>query len=240
MRSWLAERVGVVRAVDHVTTNLQIGSIAQRITAETVEVIEAVGGPRHGERPRVAPAARPRATRAVSSGAPTSAQVVESDRGGWVQQIDSGALSQALPEGAEAWIEVVHGGYVTDRSPLVRVEADTSIDDDTAEDVRSAFALGSSRTMQRDIGFGISQLADIAVRALSPGVNDPQTAQDIIRHLGEVVLTLWSYEQSDPTTNESGRTIHQITTSHERHLQAGFDPIRRYGRSDPAVMRTLG
>lgn len=235
----VASLVSVVRAVDHVTKNLQVGTVAQRITDETIGVIESVAGSFASEDPTVAPAtARARRPTGAAGAVPESAIVVEADRSGWVQQIDAVALAEALPEGSTAWIDVVHGAYVLRGAPLLRVDlgADDDDPDELGGRIRSSFAIGESRTMQRDIGFGIAQLADIAVRALSPGVNDPQTAQDVIRHLGDVAVALWSFDEDPSVTVEAGRTIHRITTGHTEYLRAAFDPIRRYGRTDPAVM----
>jgi uncharacterized membrane protein len=267
--------VAVVRAVDHVTTSLQISTVAKRISDETIAVIEAAGRRHGGASPRVTPAAR-RAplergsyerTRPEHPPIPAHAIVVEAGRCGWVQQIDATSLAEALPSESSAWIVVTHGAYVTSNSPLAWVElpsdrgnqrSDTHRDthsdqepdqhDDQAEEqhadaiasgVRAAFALGDSRTMQQDIGFGIAQLADIAVRALSPGINDPQTAEDITRHLAEVLLALWAHDDEPSIVEEDGRTIRSEPAEKREHLLAGFDPIRRYGRSDPKVMLTL-
>ncbi len=245
--------VMVVRAVDHVTSNLQIGTVVRRICNETLTVI-ATASETH-ENPDIVAEAR---GEQPFPPIPTSAVVVESDRGGWVQQIDTAALTGALPRGSTAWVPVVYSDFVPIGSPLAWIEipeptlADATPEghedpeDEPDEDeslgsrVRSAFAIGDSRTMQRDIGFGLSQLADIAVRALSPGINDPQTAQDVIRHLGEVMLALWSHDEAPSRTSEDGRTIHHRAAGHGAHLRTAFDPIRHYGRSDPAVMLRLG
>ncbi len=237
--------VMVVRAVDHVTTNLQVGTVVGRIAESAISVLKAVGSVHAGEHPTVAPVASPDQNMPPM---PSSAVAIEAKEGGWVQQIDTVALAEALPEGSTAWVPIVHGAYVVKHAPLAwvdvakhaeTVENDRDGDESLAARVRGAFALGDSRTMQRDIGFGLSQLADIAVRALSPGINDPQTAQDVVRHLGEVTLALWSYPEASPTSNEGHCTIHQVSTGHRAHLRAAFDPIRRYGRADPAVMLTL-
>jgi uncharacterized membrane protein len=42
--------------------------------------------------------------------------------------------------------------------------------------------------MSEDAGYGVRQLVDVALRALSPGVNDPTTAQDAIFHMGTVLV----------------------------------------------------
>ncbi|MAT04097.1 MAG: hypothetical protein CL424_03520 [Acidimicrobiaceae bacterium] len=248
--------VYVVRAIDQVTTNLQIGTIARRLTDDTIATIRSVGASTD-ERPGHVPAAHPRPPTAI----PDGAVAVECDTSGWVQQIDIEQLVETLPEGATVWVVVVHGGFAIARSPLAWVDLPSTddtdetvqtgdtvqADDDSGapdqeaviESIRSCFALGPSRTMQQDVGFGTSQLTDIAVRALSPGINDPQTARDLIMHLGEILAELWAGEPADTEIRADGRLIIRSVASPEEHLRAALDPIRHYGRHDPAVMRTM-
>jgi len=241
--------VYVVRAVDHVTSNLQIGTIAQQLTDDTIATIRA-NGAAIDERPGLAPVAHRHPQPAPSDEAevrriPSTAVAVETDHAGWVQQIDAEQLLSVIPEGATAWIAVVHGGYVFSHAPLAWLDlADggTTTDDDLDQalaGVRSCFALGPSRTMQQDVGFGIAQLTDIAVRALSPGTNDPQTACDLIMHLGEILRELWSHEPADVRLDDDGRRVYRAVPDPSQHLRAALDPIRRYGRHDPIVVRTL-
>jgi uncharacterized membrane protein len=242
--------VYVVRAVDHVTNNLQIGTIAQRLTDDTIATIRA-NGAAIDERPGLAPVAHPHARSAPSHDGdarrvPPSAVAVETDHAGWVQQIDAEQLLSVIPEGATAWIAVVHGGYVFSHAPLAWVDlgddggaTDDADRDQALADVRSCFALGASRTMQQDVGFGIAQLTDIAVRALSPGTNDPQTACDIVMHLGEILRELWSHEPAEVRLDDDGRRVYRAVPDPTQHLRAALDPIRRYGRHDPVVVRTL-
>jgi len=93
--------------------------------------------------------------------------------------------------------------------------------------------------MQQDVGLGILQLVDIAVRALSPGVNDPGTANDLIAHLGVVMLALWERPPAPSRRTERGRTLIRRDLDHGDHLHAGFDQIRRYGRGDAEVAVTI-
>ena len=53
-----------------------------------------------------------------------------------------------------------------------------------AEKARAAVRLGRTRTMEQDLALGFQQLANITLRALSPGVNDPTTAREAIVYLG--------------------------------------------------------
>ena len=232
----------VVRAVDRVTTNLQIGTIAQQLTDETISTIRQ-NESTADERPRMAPVAQHRERLAPSPDEiPDSAIAVEADHAGWVQQVDADQLLAALPDGATAWIAVVHGGYVLTHAPVAWVDL-PELDDEARTaclaNVRNSFALGASRTMQQDIGFGMAQLTDIAVRALSPGTNDPQTARDILMHLGEILRELWGTVPVEARLDDDGRRIYRRVPDPEEHLRAALDPIRHYGRHDPMVMRTL-
>lgn len=230
--------VYVVRAIDQVTTNLQIGTIAQRLTDDTISTIRSNGATRSAA-PQRAPLAHEPHPRADEI--PADAIAVEADDAGWVQQIDTDQILEATPNGTTVWVVVTHGGYAMSHSPLAWVSGITDADDRDAilDDLRSCFALGSSRTMQQDVGFGMAQLTDIAVRALSPGVNDPQTARDLTMHLGEILREIWSHERAAETIDEDGRVVHRTVATHEQLLRASLDPIRHYGRHDPDVMRTL-
>lgn len=234
--------VYVVRAVDQVTKNLQIGTIAQGLTNDTIETIRQNGATADA-RPRHAPVASPQPIDSY----PDTAIAVECGASGWIQQIDAERLLHTLPSDATAWVVVIHGGFAMAHSPLAWVDfgngpSDDVDDEERAEQfdsIRSCFALGSSRTMQQDVGFGTGQLTDIAVRALSPGTNDPQTARDILMHLGEILGELWAHEPAAAELEGDGRRVVQPVASPEDHLRSALDPIRHYGRHDPAVMRTM-
>lgn len=101
------------------------------------------------------------------------------------------------------------------------------------------FAIGDGRTMQQDVEFGLVQLTDIAVRALSPGVNDPTTATDVVVHIGNVLLAIWSREQPSSMRSRDGRRVVMLESTHEAYLARSLGPIRRYGAADPEVMSTL-
>lgn len=100
---------------------------------------------------------------------------------GYIQSIDVGAL-QRTAEKAEARvaIEALPGTFVTPDKALAIVEGPGDGDEDLARSVAGAFIIGEDRTFEEDPRFGLVALAEIAARALSPAVNDPGTAIDII------------------------------------------------------------
>lgn len=230
--------VAVVRAVDHLTQSVRIGSVAQRIAAETIDVIERVEKMPTGQRPELLPSAT-----SVDDhdplDIPDEAEVIEAPSAGWIQQIDEAALAAALPTGSTAIVPVSIGGFVATRAPLVWVTPPPSTDNDWRGDLLEAFAIGDGRTMQQDVEFGLVQLTDIAVRALSPGVNDPTTACDITVHIGNVLISVWEREASPSDMTIDDRTIRMVKPTPSAYLERAVGPIRRYGAADPEVMTTL-
>ncbi len=243
---------GVVQSVDHVTQSLQIGSVARRIAADTIRIVESTEEMGLGQAPARAPSSGDPAAIDGRPGTddgsdqvdgadrvPDDAIAIEAPTAGWVQQIRQASIIERLPEGATGYIVAPLGAFVPSGTPLMWVSPAPPEDDGCRTELLNAFALGDTRTMQQDIGFGLVQLTDIAVRALSPGVNDPSTANDLIVHLGDVMLAIWSKPVADHREEHGGRSLVRRHPRHEEYLRRAFDPIRRYGASDPTVMLTM-
>jgi uncharacterized membrane protein len=113
--------------------------------------------------------------------------VVSSDRTGYLQVFDEDSILDALPPGALARVEVAVGAFVLPETPLVSVWSDAQTD---ADRIRDAFAFSRERSHPQDILFGVRQLVDIAVRALSPAMNDPTTAIMAMNEVGSLVAGL--------------------------------------------------
>jgi uncharacterized membrane protein len=110
---------------------------------------------------------------AIPGGPPSL--VVRAERSGIVGSIDAEALA-GLAADHQATLEVSTpvGGWVPESGPLVRLW--TQERSPPERDIRAAIPLASERSMAGDPAFGFRQLVDIAIRALSPSVNDPTTA----------------------------------------------------------------
>lgn len=232
----IASLIGVLRAVDRLTTSLQITDIARSISAETRSIVRAgddigpIGDPLVG--PAVARGDAP-----ASATPPAGAVALDRHDGGWLQQIDLDDLYDAVPEGTTVTMAASLGSYALPGTPLAWVAPDPG--DEAMASLGAAIALGPERTMQQDIGFGIVQLVDIAVRALSPGVNDPNTATDVVVHLGAVMLDVWSRPTCDEVREHDGVQLVVQPFGHEDYLRAAFQPILRHGADDADVVATM-
>ena len=83
-------------------------------------------------------------------------------------------------------VRVRAGHFVLRHGAHVLVRGGT-LDEEAQEKVRQAFVIGPERSPAQDIEFGIRQLVEIGLRALSPGINDPFTAIATLDRLGEAL-----------------------------------------------------
>jgi uncharacterized membrane protein len=227
----VASLVAVVRTVDHVTDSVRVGSVVHRVANETMGVV--TKGQRRG-----GAATTDLGGATATAQHPGGSTPIEAPTCGWVQQIDEQAILEAIPDGSTAWIGVPLGAFAPRHVPLMWVHPPLA-DDQVAHRLAKSVALGDTRTMQQDVGFGLVQLTDIAVRALSPGVNDPTTASDVIARLGDVLLGMWAAGSDAPTRTEDDRTVVRATVSHGEHLDRVVRSLCRYGNGDHEVMATL-
>jgi uncharacterized membrane protein len=111
---------------------------------------------------------------------------VRAETAGWVREVDIVGLLGNVRAGDVVRIEVATGRYVILGTVLATVwSADGGPD---VARLRAAVRIGPTRTMLDDRSYGIRQVVDIGLKALSPGVNDPTTAQDAIFHLGTLLV----------------------------------------------------
>lgn len=139
---------------------------------------------------------------------PLSAIKLASDQTGYVQHIDVSALGViAQEEQIQIYLTVLPGTFVHEGMPLLQIVSlgSTMIDDiSTARNkIRATLIIGTRRTFDNDPRFGLCVLSEIASRALSPAVNDPGTAIDVIGR-GVRTLTCWSKPQVSSSNNDQG------------------------------------
>lgn len=163
---------------------------------------------------------------------------VAADRSDYLQNIDVDRLMD-LARQHDLVIGVPHrpGKFVVAGGDLARVWPGDRLDDEIADRVRGAFFLGPLRTLTQDVEFAIDQLVEIAVRALSPGVNDPFTAMNCVDRLGAALVVLAGREvPSAYRYDEDGRLrVIANASTIEGIVNAAFDQVRQAARNDAAA-----
>ncbi|MEO6809902.1 MAG: DUF2254 domain-containing protein [Isosphaeraceae bacterium] len=156
----------------------------------------------------------------------------------YLQAIDVDGLVN-LANDRDLIISVVNrpGEFIFEGSDLVRIWPGDRVDDDLNNAVLGAFYFGRQRTLAQDVGFAIDQLVEVAVRALSPGVNDPFTAINCVDRLGAALCVLGAKEMPpDFRLDDDGR-LRVVTDSSTASgiINASFHQIRQAARGDAAV-----
>jgi uncharacterized membrane protein len=231
----LASIGALIVFIDHAARSVQASVILERETRRTLARMEAVFPEPRALAPPVGvdpPAAAPGVPAAVAAGS-----------AGYLQSVDADALGElARASGLTVRTELLVGAFALPGTTLASVWPAGAVDDDVTATVRAAFALGPERTPEQDVELGILALADIAVRALSPGLNDPTTAMHAIDRLAQLLAAL--APRVAPTAvrrADEGRGARVIVrqTTFDRAVGLAFDQIRHYGVSDPGVARRL-
>lgn len=157
---------------------------------------------------------------------------------GYIQGIDDNQLIQlAIGNNLLLRVQQRPGRFVVRGSELVRILPEEKVNKQLAVKINDAFVLGSQRTEQQDMEFSVNQLVEIAVRALSPGINDPFTAIRCIDQLSAALCHLAQRENPSPDRYDSDSQLRIIAEplAFEDVTDAAFNQIRQYGRSSVAV-----
>ena len=107
--------------------------------------------------------------------------------------------------------------------------------------VASAVEVGDERTMQEDIDFGLRQLVDIGLRALSPAVNDPTTATEVVLRIGSVLRRLLIHDLPlEAVAGSEGRVLlRPWALNHDEYVEHAFDELRLAGPTQLRVVTTM-
>jgi uncharacterized membrane protein len=132
------------------------------------------------------------------------------------------------------------GDFVSAGAPLLEVYGPDPAAD-AAASLRAMVALGVERTIEQDPAFAVRIMVDIAIRALSPAVNDPTTAVQVLDHLEDLLRLVGRTDLADqgdaPGAGESGLVI--PVRRWADYLTLGVTEIREYGKSSIQVVRRM-
>jgi len=165
-----------------------------------------------------------------------------SDRSGYIRFVDLKRLF-AVATSYRIAVQVLRrvGHFVPANVPIMRVSKPERLPPEGTAMLLGAFDLGPSRTLQQDIEFGVLQIVDIALRAISPAVNDPSTAISCVDQLSRILIQFAAREPPASVLYDRpgvGR-IRIEWIDFERLLDSAFEQIRLYSSSDVAVSLRL-
>lgn len=211
--------------IQHITASVQLSQVLASLGARTREVITKLYA---GERPA--------ASWSPSAGE-TSRPVIHEGTHGHVVALDSsGLVAWAAEHESVVTLDVGMGSFVIEGQRLGSVWGDAD-----PGDVDRFLHLAPERALGGDFGFGVRQLTDIAERALSPGVNDPTTAVNVLDELHVVLRPLALERDLSPyLVDEEGvvRATYR-PTSFADCLDASLAEIAHYAADSPRVLARI-
>ena len=220
--------------IHHMGHSIQVSNIAKRIADETLAAAETPYPSSYGE---AVDDEDPDAlvARWERESPPT---LVYPEEPGFVQTLDDVPHTM---DGRSFRVEllVTPGDFVTTRHPIARVW--TGADGDAcATALRRAVAVQAERDLKQDVGYGVRQLADIAVKALSPSVNDPTTATTCIGYLQAILERIATRERPARVRRYEERDVTLVLRrdTFGDYLDALIQ-ISRYAMSDARAVDAL-
>ncbi len=224
----IAALLAVLGSIDHTARSLQVESISERVATQSVAIAREEYPLPEVQPPPPEPPPTP----------PADALVVRAPITGWVQQFVPAAVASCLPPGTTAVLKVAPGAHVTVDDPVLVVWP--APDAKVADALRSVIDLGPTRTMQDDVGFGIQQLVDIAARALSPAVNDPYTAEEVVIRMVPVLTELAVRDLTPrPLVVDDRRVLPAPAWDFDRHLDLAVGSLRWHAREQPWTLAVI-
>jgi uncharacterized membrane protein len=133
------------------------------------------------------------------------------------------------------------GQFIPAGVPLLLVSRRTRLDRSHAVEVTGAFDIGAMRTMQQDVEFGVIQIVDIALRAISPAVNDPSTAISCIDQLSRILIR-WLGRSPPASLLFGPSNVLRVVLpwiDQDELLNTAIEQIRAYATNDAAVSLRL-
>jgi uncharacterized membrane protein len=219
--------------INHISRSISVNHIVDRIARETEDVVdEIMPHPRgHYERSEYPTPSREGRERAIVA-----------RKSGYVRFVDVRFLvGCAKSFGVQITLERRVGQFVPAGAPIMRVGDAGRVTPEREDRLLTAIDIGPARTMQQDVEFGIIQIVDIALRAISPAVNDPTTAINCIDQLGRIMI-VWA-SRSPPLSYMYGPP-HVLRMAmpwigYDGLLDTAFEQIRHYAKNDIAVSLRL-
>jgi uncharacterized membrane protein len=218
--------------IHHISHAISVNQIVDRIAAETEAMVdEVMPFPRRPFRIAEPP------VEAIEWD-----PALPSEVSGYIRVVDTRRLVK-LAKTYRVKIQVARrvGQFVPAGIPLVEVSKADRLTAEAADDIRAAFDFGPFRTLQQDVEFGVLQIVDIALKAISPAVNDPSTAISCVDQLSRILIRFASREPPDELLYDPPGVFRVSIPwiDFEHLLDSAFEQIRMYAKSDAAVSLRL-
>ncbi len=217
----------------HVSRLIQVSYVTAAIARDTLRRADALYPARHGE-----PVSEASADELLEAWQDDASAVVHADRPGYVERVMLDGLGERVGDRARRIaVLVAPGDFAGLDRPIARVWPPEAADGCQAE-LRGAIVVADERDLDQDVGFGIRQLTDIALRAMSPGINDPATAVTCINYLRDILVRLAG--RATPSDVRRFENADLVVLVRQRRFEEHLEVVLHIGRYAEADAWVLG
>jgi uncharacterized membrane protein len=220
--------------IHHISRSISVNHIVDRIARETELVIDELMPHSRAGHYRPAPVLQ----EPVEQEFPILNEV-----SGYIRFIDTRRLVEfARVHRLNVRVTRQVGHFVPAGVPLLMVSRRARIDRDRAVELTGAFDIGPMRTLQQDVEFGVIQIVDIALRAISPAVNDPSTAISCIDQLSRILIRWVSRFPPESHLYKPPHVLRVVMPwiDLDGMLDTAIEQVRAYATNDaPVSLRLL-
>jgi uncharacterized membrane protein len=167
---------------------------------------------------------------------------VRATKSGYLQIVDAdGLVGVASKLQLVVRLEPRAGEWVQEHAPLFSVWPASAAENGAGDALRDRIWLGNQRSIEQDAAFGIRQLVDVAVKAISPGINDPTSATDCIDRLGQILVAAGRRQTPHPERRDGEGVVRVVVPyrAWDDLVDLAFDQLRQYGRGSADIALSL-
>lgn len=234
----LASVLGLVLFLAHLAKEIRVETMLRRVHAEAEETVQ-----------RVLPALDPDRPVAVLPDVPSDAVTLVAESSGFMTGLDEEeVLAAAVATDAVVFMERTPGASLVAGTPVAfawTIASGQRLDAERVKhlqrQVAGAVNVRFEHTAAQDITYGLRQLTDVANKALSPGINDPTTANHALAHTSGLLCTMVAHDLGPwMLRDDDGRVrVIMCRPGLDDLLELALAGPRRYGSADPDVLARL-
>ncbi|WPJ97350.1 DUF2254 domain-containing protein [Coraliomargarita algicola] len=227
--------------IHHISVTIQVQSILERVHEDLSGLVHDIF-PENLSKPLDTPAVVLEQEAVAASLQAKIASPITTPKPGYLQAVRSDRLLElAQTHALIVKLHVQPGTFLLQNEHVCQAFADEALCEDTAETLLSCFVFGRFPTSEQDLTFPIKQLEEMAIRALSPGINDPHTAIECIDYLATSLRAIAQRPFPSNYRADAEGALRLITPKHdfEKILRTAFQQIHHYGREDVNVVSRI-
>ena len=222
--------------IHHIASSIQASNIIASVANETIHTIERLFPERLGQGP----------DEGNDKSEPNLLTewnwcTVLARESGYIQDVDIAALlGMARDRNSIVRMERGIGEFVVRDTSLVSLALQDPLDQETIAALQATFTVSHLRTVEQDVTFGIKQIVDMALKALSPGIIDTTTAVICVDYLTAVLARIAPREIPSSHRYEEGKLrVIAKGPDFESMLAESFNQIRSIAKGDIVIMSRM-